>query len=83
MSFGEGRHGCLGILDVYGRCCGCDGEWFLGALARLYVPHTTRSARRKQSIGLSVLEGCSRAGNGETKGVDMIVSRTRAVVVWQ
>jgi hypothetical protein len=31
----------------------------------------------------SVLEGCSRAGNDETKGVGLIVSRARSVVVWQ
>jgi hypothetical protein len=46
----------------------CGGASVAG-LVRLYVPKTTRSERDESSrSSRSVVEGCNRAGDGETKG---------------
>jgi hypothetical protein len=49
-----------------------------GCTCRTLLGRETKAVGRR-----SVLESCSRAGNGETKGVGLIVSRARSVVVWQ
>ena len=59
-----------------GDCCVARGDvrrWPRKAVR----PRTTRSERdeRSRSVGRSVLEGCNRAGDGETKGVGYLQAR--------
>jgi hypothetical protein len=67
---------CVWICLSPGDCCVARGDvcrWPRKAVR----PRTTRSERdkRSRSVGQSVLEGCNRAGYGETKGVGYLQAR--------